>query len=126
MIMDRRRETGRCAEEAAESLLRRAGLKILERNFRCRLAEVDIIARDGDTLVFVEVRSHTTDFLADPAQTITRAKQDKVILGARHYLARISGLQPPVRFDVVSVRFVNRSRDIRWIRGAFRPEGLAV
>jgi putative endonuclease len=120
-IMDFRQDTGAEAEELATKLLRRAGLKILIRNYRCKAAEVDIIAMHGEVLVFIEVRSHTSNYLADPALTITPRKQGKIALGARHYMAQTKSMSLPIRFDVVSVQFNGARHRLRWIQAAFRP-----
>lgn len=96
-------ETGSAAEARAVSLLVRKGYRIVERNFRCGSGELDVIARDGDVLVFVEVRSRADDSHGHAAETVDRRKQRQVAKVAMHYI----GLRDPVfvksRFDVVAI-----------------------
>jgi putative endonuclease len=94
--------SGSAAEALAVSLLGDAGLRIVARNYRCRHGEIDIIARDGDTLVFVEVRSRASDAYGGAAASITAAKRERLVKTARHYLARLDTV-PPCRFDAVLI-----------------------
>jgi putative endonuclease len=93
---------GRRGENVAARFLRNAGYKIIHRNFACPVGELDIIARHGPTLVFVEVKTRTDD---DPTPEIQvdAAKQHQLTKAARFYLARYGVPQPPARFDVVAV-----------------------
>ena len=97
-------EVGRQGESIAVDLLRKKGLSILETNFRCRLGEIDIVARDGQTLVFVEVRSRTGSYFGFPQETVTYRKQRKLPQVAEFYLLSLKKL-PPVRFDVIAITF---------------------
>lgn len=100
---DNQRRKGGFGEEMALDMLLKTGMQLLEKNFRCRLGEVDLILRDKDTLVFVEVklRKDTAHGLA--AQAVNFSKQKKIIRVAQYYLQG-SGLKNPfVRFDVVGV-----------------------
>ena len=89
-------------EAVAERALSRAGYQIAERNWRGAGGEIDRIAWDGETLVFVEIRARTRDRGGDPAATVGPAKQRHVIRAAAAYLMALSPL-PPVRFDVVAI-----------------------
>jgi putative endonuclease len=89
-------------ENVAARFLRNEGYKIIERNFRCDVGEVDIIARKGDTLVFVEVKTREVDEPA-PEDQINEAKQQQLTKAAKYYLARYGQRQPPARFDVIAV-----------------------
>ena len=109
---------GRQAEALAERVLRRAGLEILERNFRCRHGEIDLIAREGETLVFCEVRLRSAARFGGAAESITVAKQARIAATARYFL--ISRPQAPCRFDVLLLQTLDVTR-IRWIRNAFAP-----
>ena len=95
--------TGQQAEDTAAKHLRRKGYRILERNVRAGRYEIDIIARDGDTLVFVEVRSRTADDGILPEDSIRAVKQEHCRRAAQAYLARLEGPTPYARIDVVSV-----------------------
>jgi putative endonuclease len=111
--MNRRGET---AELLAASFLCAQGLEISERNYRCRFGEIDLIAREGTTLVFVEVRQRRSERFGGAAESITAAKRTRLIAAARHYLARHRSV-PPCRFDAVLIR--GEPPRIEWIRNAF-------
>jgi putative endonuclease len=110
---------GKFAENRAEKMLADAGLSILRRNYRCRLGEIDLIARDGDTLVFVEVRSRGRQDYGSAAESITPAKQRRIIAAARHYLASLPRV-PACRFDAVTL---DEGREPAWIKSAFEDVG---
>ena len=105
---------GNEAEARAADYLARRGLKILARNYRCRGGEIDLVCRDGATLVFVEVRLRTHGGFGAAAESITTAKQRRIALAARHYLA--GKPLPACRFDAVLLDGAN----IDWIRDAFQ------
>lgn len=107
---------GADAEALAGNHLQQAGLTILERNYRCRLGEIDLIARDGTTLVFVEVRQRSSPAFGGAAASITASKRQRVTRAARHYLSGL-GTAPPCRFDVVLIE--GPAATVDWIRGAF-------
>jgi len=89
-------------ENRAARYLRERGYKILIRNFRCALGEIDIIARDGRTLVFVEVKTRTMDDPL-PEEQVNSAKQHQITKAGKYYLTRYGTPQPPSRFDVIAV-----------------------
>ena len=94
---------GALGEEAAAGLLRAGGYRIVARNHRCRLGEVDIIAERGELLVFVEVRTRATSLFGAPEETVDGRKQRRVIAAARDFLARRRGRGKAARFDVIAV-----------------------
>jgi len=94
---------GTQSEEAAARFLRSRGYRLLQRNYRTRFAEIDIIARDGDTLCFVEVRSKNTPGF-EPAESIDLRKRRKIGRAAVQYLKEHDLLDHRARFDVVCVR----------------------
>ncbi|MDR2196006.1 MAG: YraN family protein [Gallionellaceae bacterium] len=106
---------GEQAEQIAAEYLQRQGLAIVERNYRCRYGEIDLILRDGDTLVFAEVRLRSSGSFGGAAVSIDAAKQARLIRAAEHYLATQPRL-PPCRFDAVLLSSLN---DIEWIKNAF-------
>lgn len=106
--------TGAEAEQAAEAYLLRQGLKLVTRNFRCRGGEIDLIMREGATLVFIEVRARARSDFGGAAESITSTKQGRIILAARHYLARYK-IDAPCRFDAVLLQAGN----LQWLRAAF-------
>jgi putative endonuclease len=93
---------GRRGEAAAAKFLARSGYKIVARNYRCQMGEIDLIARDGPTLVFVEVKSRQDDE-PTPEQQVNSTKQHQLTKSARHYLSRFGSRPPPARFDVIAV-----------------------
>lgn len=105
---------GAQAEQAAAEHLTRQGLILLERNYRCRGGEIDLVMRDGATLVFVEVRARARSDFGGAAASITASKQARIILAARHYLAQ-HRVDAPCRFDAVLIQ----AGCLHWLRAAF-------
>ena len=112
---------GQAAEEAALAHLLRAGLRLIERNYRVaagpsrRAGEVDLIMRDLDgTLVFVEVRARADRSHGGAAASVTVHKQRRLIYAAQHYLLRHAS-PPPCRFDVIAID----GDELVWLQGAF-------
>lgn len=110
------REIGTKEEALAAAFLKKQGYQIVEQNFRCRLGEIDIIARDGSVLVFLEVKYRKNDRYGNPAEAVTFRKQQKICKVADYYrmIHRISERQP-CRFDVVAIQ----GEAIRLIQNAF-------
>lgn len=106
-------ERGRSWEEAAQAYLERHGLVLIESNFRCKLGEIDLVMRDGQTLVFVEVRQRAAGSQVSAAASISPAKIRRLVRAAEVYLQRLQRL-PPCRFDVVAID----GRSFDWIRNA--------
>ena len=94
---------GKSAEDAAVDLLERDGYRIVERNYRCKLGELDIVARDGAVLAFVEVRSRADESHGHAAEMVTPAKQRKVARVAAWYLVDRRPRDAQMRFDVVAI-----------------------
>ena len=109
------RERGRQAEEAAAGLLARHGLRLVERNYHCRLGEIDLVMNDGATLVFVEVRSRNRGDYGCAAASIDAHKRRRIVNAARYYLQSKHYSNTPARFDVVAID----GGDPEWIRNAF-------
>lgn len=105
---------GDLAESLAEQHLASHGLKLVEKNYHCRFGEIDLIFRDGATLVFVEVRQRGSESFGGAAASITRAKRERLIATARHYLA--GRKSSPCRFDAV---LLQGAQPIRWLKNAF-------
>ncbi len=119
-----RAERGRHVEELALDHLSARGLCLLERNYRCRMGEIDLVMRDGPQVVFVEVRYRRDDRFGGAAASVDRDKRRRIGLTAAHYLsshrqAAIDGAAPPCRFDVVAVSGPLASPAIAWLRSAF-------
>jgi putative endonuclease len=110
---------GQRGENMAARFLRNEGFRILERNFRCELGEIDIIARDKSTLVFVEVKTRTEDE-PTPEDQVNGGKRHQITKAARYFLTRYGTPQPAARFDVVAIVWPNgQSPEIRHTKDAF-------
>lgn len=120
---DHRANVARSGEALAALFLRLKGFKIEARNWRCPAGEIDIVAWDRDTLVFVEVKTRTGDRAGTPEEAVTQAKQRRLVRLAEVYLARGSET-PPCRFDVVAVSVSAWRPSVRHLRAAFRADGL--
>jgi putative endonuclease len=111
--------TGKRGEELAAVYLAEAGYRILERNYRCLFGEVDIVAEEGETLVFVEVKSRRSTEYGDPQLAVGREKQKKISRIATNYLTERHWCHRPARFDVVAVKMLPGNHSIELIRNAF-------
>jgi putative endonuclease len=109
--------SGARAEQLAAQFLQKRGLELLQHNYRCRHGEVDLIMRDGDMLVFVEVRLRSGDNFGGAAASIGAIKQGRLLRTAQQYLSTLQHI-PPCRFDAVLLRSVEEM-DIEWIINAF-------
>ncbi|MBA2657277.1 MAG: YraN family protein [Tatlockia sp.] len=111
-------KTGFAAEERARAYLQQQGLQWLESNYRCRLGEIDLIMRDGNYLVFVEVRARVSSAYGGAVASVTRSKQQKLIKTALSYLL-VKNLQDsqPMRFDVLG--FDGSGSQLNWVKNAF-------
>jgi putative endonuclease len=96
-------DLGVTGEDRAVSLLVRSGLRIIERNYRCKVGELDVVALDGDTLVFVEVRSRQTTTYGSALEAVGWHKQRKVARVAQQYIAFRRPAFATARFDVVAI-----------------------
>ena len=114
--MTSRQEKGAAGEAAAADYLMRRGLTVVERNFRVRGGEIDLICRERGTLVFVEVRARSRSDYGGAAASITAAKQARLILAARHWLVRHG--EQVCRFDCVLIQ----AGEIEWLQDAFRAD----
>jgi putative endonuclease len=104
------------AEAMAAAFLEARGLKILVRNYQCKLGEIDLVVRDGATTVFVEVRRRASSAFGGAAASITTAKRRKLLRAARHYLSRLPTV-PECRFDALLIE--GEPPRIEWLRDAF-------
>jgi putative endonuclease len=114
-----RMKTGQRGEELAAAYLSEAGYRILARNYRCIFGEIDIVAEEGDVLVFAEVKSRRSGAYGDPQLAVGREKQKKISRIALHYLAEKQQRHRRARFDVVAVKLRPADDRIELIRNAF-------
>ena len=97
---------GRVGEELARNHLEARGYRVIASNYRCRWGEIDLVARDGDEWVFVEVRARRSDTYGGPEESVTEAKARRLILAAQDFLAQSdeAGGDPEWRIDLVAIR----------------------
>jgi len=117
------RSKGDLAEELVVGYLEGQGYKILDRNFSCRLGEIDIVAMHREELVFVEVRAKYSVNTVDPAYSVSRTKQQKIIRAALTYMGSRLNTPCPMRFDVAVVN-MRGSRTVELIPNAFGAESM--
>ena len=128
--MKHRQALGRRGEDATAAVLAKQGYVILERNYRAPQGEVDLIALDGDTLVFIEVKTRGTDAFGDPRLAVHGAKRRRITRGALHYLGRrrdrVGGLK--YRCDVAAVRVTEGARkpEVEVIKNAFSLDATGL
>jgi putative endonuclease len=120
-MTDARQTLGQAGEDVACAELQRRGYEILARRYRTRMGEIDIVARDGRTVVFVEVKTRTSAAWGLPAEAVTAHKRSQVRRMATDYLWRSGLLDEPCRFDVVSVTVDTAAckREIEVVADAF-------
>ena len=118
-------ELGRWGEKQAIRHLKRQGYRIIQRNYVSRVGEIDVVARDADVLVFVEVKTRTGDEFGGALEAVGRAKRKKLVQLARTYLAQHRIPECPCRFDVVGVTRIEGEKkpDIELVRNAFTLSG---
>lgn len=109
--------SGAEAEQLAAAYLQRQGLSLVARNYRCRFGEIDLIMREGASLVFVEVRLRSRSDFGGAAASIGAAKQGKLVRTAQHYLSTLRNI-PPCRFDALLLHS-SGGHDIEWVKNAF-------
>lgn len=112
------RARGEATEQAAAEWLQARGLRLVARNQHAKGGELDLVMRDGETLVFVEVRHRASTRHGHPLETVTPSKQRRLVQAARFYLLR-NGLSCPCRFDVVGVTGTAPQLEFTWVRAAF-------
>ena len=118
---DTTRARGIRGEALAVTYLKKKGYKIIERNYRCQWGEIDLIARDGKTLIFVEIKSRSSSGFGLPQDAVDRFKQEKLIQAARAYMAEHHVQETiPARFDVVAVQLTPSGPEMELIKDAFQ------
>lgn len=112
-------QSGKRAEDAALAYLMRQGLALIARNHRCRRGEIDLIMRDKDVTVFVEVRFRQSQRYGGALESVNWVKQNRIVAAASHYLASAAP-HGPVRFDVVAMAPHAGEFAVNWVQDAFR------
>ena len=94
-------------------------MRIIARNFRDKTGEIDIIAQDGETVVFVEVKTRRSDRYGSPEESVTVSKQKQIIRVAGSFLSKHALIDAPIRFDVIAIRMATEGPEINHIVAAF-------
>lgn len=114
--MYKRHQTGISAESRAEDHLTQQGLCLVQRNYRCKSGEIDLIMTHNEYLVFVEVRYRQQSNFGSAVESVTQSKQRKLISAAQHFLLT-SGRDQPCRFDIIGI---DSGTQITWLKDAFQ------
>ena len=117
--MENKQSLGKNGEEYTARIVKEAGLRIVALNYRCPRGEMDIIARDDQTLVFIEVRTRQSSFRGWGEESITQKKAQRLKAIASFYVLQ-QGYKcwPSMRFDVVAIRWIGENPELRWIKAA--------
>lgn len=115
---------GRKGEELAQAYLEEKGFKVIERNFRCAMGEVDLIAKDRDTIVFVEIKMRSKGGLGMAKEAVDERKQRQISKVALYYLKQRGLLGKRARFDVVAVFKEEEQFSFELVKNAFELKGL--
>lgn len=115
-----KRRTGKHYEEIAGAYLKKQGYKILQYNFHCRYAEIDIIALDGNVLVFCEIKYRSRMDMCQTLESVDLRKQQRISLAALFYMRRFPNMDLPCRFDVIGIS----GNNISLIKNAFEFKGV--
>ncbi|THB67751.1 MAG: YraN family protein [Gammaproteobacteria bacterium] len=122
-----KKETGDSGEKLAQTKLKKHGLTLVNKNYRAKIGEIDLIMRDSDYIVFVEVRVRLNNRYASGAESVTYRKQQKIIKTAQLFLQQNPKYADmPARFDVVDIASGNNMEEYRidWIKNAFQIESV--
>lgn len=109
---------GKEGEEMAVDFIRKQGFKIIKKNYRTAFGEIDIIARDKDVIVFIEVKTRADSFFGHPFEAVNHRKREKIKKVALCYMKGLKK-ENPARFDVLSIRLENGKHTVEHIRDAF-------
>jgi putative endonuclease len=115
----RKQEIGKKGETVAVRYLKKQGYRIVEQNYRSKVGEIDIIARDKQSLVFVEVKTRSSRSFGSPKWAITPKKQKAISMAALYYLKMTNQNDVDARFDVVSILLQGEDTQIELVRNAF-------
>lgn len=111
--------TGKKGEDLATEYLRKKGYAIIQRNYRVRYGEIDIIAKYNSVLIFIEVKTRRGTFLETPLAAVTKKKRIQISKAAQEYLSKKKAFDCDARFDVIAISFVDKRPGIEHIENAF-------
>lgn len=114
-------ELGKNGEELAAEHLIKAGFKIVARNWRYKRDEIDIIASNSEHVIFVEVKTRTSNYIGNPEEAVTQAKQKRLVKAAHAYLETIDA-NLEARFDIIAIISNQKTQEIKHIADAFQPQ----
>ncbi len=118
-VKNDRQQFGKESEIQAIKYLKKKGYRILQQNYRNRLGEIDIIAKEKNVIAFIEVKAKRSNFYGHPKYAVTLKKQKKISMVALSYLKQTKQMQISARFDVVTVQFRHQNYEIELIKNAF-------
>lgn len=118
-MLNKNQRFGKQSEFIAVQRLKKDGYKIIEQNYRTEFGEIDIIAKDKDTLVFVEVKARKSNRFGSPKLALTHEKRKKISITAMHYLKATKQSNAKARFDVVAISSAKNRTEIEIIKNAF-------
>jgi len=118
-MTDRKQKIGKMGESIAVRYLKKQGYRIVEQNYRSKVGEIDIIAREKQSLVFVEVKTRSSGSFGSPKWAITPKKQKAISMAALYYLKMTNQNNVDARFDVVSILLQGEDTQIELVRNAF-------
>lgn len=118
-MLNKRQKLGQEGESIAVRYLKKNGYKILEHNYRTKLGEIDIIAKEKETIVFVEVKARKSYLLGNPKWAVTPKKQRKISMVALFYLKATNQNYASARFDVVAISSMENNPSIEIVKNAF-------
>jgi len=128
VVTEARRALGKLGEAAAAAYLQRNGVRILAANFACAAGEIDLIGKEREALLFIEVKTRTSEAFGPPHLAVHQRKQRQIVRVAQWFLADRRMPEAACRFDVVAVTFPpgEGTPKIHWVRDAFPAEGVQV
>lgn len=126
-MTEARRALGKKGEVAARAFLERRGVHILAANYACAAGEIDLIGREREAILFIEVKTRTSEAFGPPQLAVHQRKQRQIVRAAQWFLAERRTPEVACRFDVLAVTFLNDELPrIHWVRDAFPAEGVRV
>ena len=126
-MTEARRALGQKGEAAARAFLERRGVHILAANYTCAAGEIDLIGREREAILFIEVKTRTSEAFGPPQLAVHQRKQRQIVRAAQWFLAERRMPEVACRFDVLAVTFLNDELPrIQWVRDAFPAEGVRV
>jgi len=126
-VTEARRALGKKGEAAARAFLERHGVHILAANYTCVAGEIDLIGREREAILFIEVKTRTSEAFGPPQLAVHQRKQRQIVRTAQWFLAERRMPEVACRFDVLAVTFMRDELPrIQWVRDAFPAEGVRV